>query len=190
MEFTRLDPVAEFEQPAAESAESYDKYFRTAFNCLRAAFPTTPADTMYDAVRYGICEWFFTAPQEVKSSLEKSRSWIIQVSRRSLMHELRRMKRLTALPDHEAAADQAVAALPDTLIDNSSRSMLGSLIVENLLTNLTSSVAEAMQLHVMDGFTVKEIAEIQYCSSSTVKKRLKTGYAKLRDIVRKEECNW
>jgi RNA polymerase sigma factor (sigma-70 family) len=170
-----------------KGGDTYDKYFKTAFNCLRAGFPTAPADAILDAVRYGICEWFSNAPHEVVLSLEKSRSWIIQVAKRSLMRELRRLKRLTVLPDSGGSGEEPVTP---SLVDNASAAMLGSLVVENLLRNLSERVAEAMQLHVMEGFTVKEIAEIQYCSSSTVKKRLKSGYAKLRDLVRNEECNW
>jgi RNA polymerase sigma factor (sigma-70 family) len=190
MDFKRNDTVTTYEHALSDSPESYDKYFKTAFNCLRAGFPNAPADAIYDAVRYGICEWFFNAPQEVLASLEKSRSWIFQVAKRSLMHELRRMQKLTTLPEHDARDNEWQAVTPAPLVDDSSRAMFSSLAVENLFRSLSSSVAEAMQLHVMEGFTVKEIAEIQYCSSSTVKKRLKRGYAKLRDIVRKEECSW
>jgi len=170
--------------------ETHDRYYNTAFNCLRAAFPAATPDAIVDATRYGIGEWFSSAPQEVFISTEKSRNWIIQVARRSLMHELRREKRYTMLPDMDQDESDPQAQTPPGLVDDSSSSLIGALLVEGLLKKLPPVTAEAMRMHVIEGFTVKEIAELQRCSPNTVKKRLKVGYAKLRDIVRKERCSW
>lgn len=170
--------------------EIHRRYYSTAFNSLRAAFPAATPDAIVDATQYGIGEWYTSAPTEVCISTNKSRNWIIQVARRSLMHELRREKRYTMLPDMDHDDADPQTQMPPGLVEDTTSSVIGDLLVEGLFMRLPPATADAMRLHVIDGFTVKEIAAIQGCSPNTVKKRLKGGYAKLRDIVRKERCYW
>ena len=81
-------------------------------------------------------------------------------------------------------------SIPDDLKRDDLSAILGALSVEKLFEVLTPAIGETMRLHVLDGYTVSEVATLLGCSKDTIKKRLKQGYARLRDAIRNDECTW
>lgn len=160
-------------------------------NYLRIKFPRVPYDTIFEATHYGISKWYDSAPAHVHTCPVKTRGWIIQVAQRSLSREIRRERRFTELPTHDKTEERgAPMTIPDDLKRDDMATILGLLSVEKLFEMLTPAVAQTMRLHVLDGYTVSEVAAMLGCSKDTVKKRLKQGYARLREAVRNDECTW
>jgi RNA polymerase sigma factor (sigma-70 family) len=160
-------------------------------NYLRIKFPRVPYDTIYEATHYGISKWYDSAPAHVHTCPVKTRGWIIQVAQRSLSREIRRERRFTELPTHDKTEERGVSmSMPDDLKRDDLSLILGTLSVEKLFSILTPTIAETMRLHVLDGYTASEVAALLGCSRDTVKKRLKKGYARLREAVRNDECTW
>jgi len=160
-------------------------------NYLRIKFPGVPYDTIFEATHYGISKWYDSAPAHVHTCPVKTRGWIIQVAQRSLSKEIRRERRFTELPTHDRTEERGPSmSIPDDLKRDDLSAILGALSVEKLFEVLTPAIGETMRLHVLDGYTVSEVATLLGCSKDTIKKRLKQGYARLRDAIRNDECTW
>src|SRR5262245_822914 len=61
--------------------------------------------------------------------------------------------------------------------------------IEALLARLPREQAEAIRLRVFDGLRLDEIAEVLDCPINTVSSRLRYGFQKLRETVRREGAN-
>lgn len=168
-----------------------ENHYEVVCGYLKSKFPRVSFDTIYEAAHLGISEWYTGAPHHVQTCPKKSRGWMIQVAQRSLSRELRRVRRFEDLPMQERSDDDIWQQTVMRMLCRDDQSFIvDSLTIEKLFAALAPPVAESMRLHVLEDYTVDEVAQLQFCSRDTVKKRLKQGYARLRKVVRQDECSW
>jgi RNA polymerase sigma-70 factor (ECF subfamily) len=99
------------------------------------------------------------------------RAWLLTVQTREALRVVRRLRRTLRL-------DVSIHELPSVGPDAS-----GSLEVDEALGRLSRPIRAAVVLHHMVGLSVRETAEAMGVTENTAKARLRTGLARLRELL-------
>ena len=159
-------------------AELYDRYGRPAYGlALRILRDEALAE---DAVQEAFLALWRTAARFVPDR-GKASTWILTLVHRRAVDLVRReqRRRTEALPDAEPAA--AAGAADDELWLRLERER-----VQAALAKLPDQQREAIELAYYGGFTQSELAERLGEPLGTIKSRMFTGLARLRELLEGE----
>jgi len=102
------------------------------------------------------------------------RAWLIAIETREAIRRARSLRRFLSFNPrlHDIASPEL--------------SRERSLLLREGLKKLPRRVRAAIALHYLDGYTVRETADVLGVSENTIKTQLKTGLARLREELRDE----
>jgi RNA polymerase sigma-70 factor (ECF subfamily) len=119
---------------------------------------------------------------------EKFPQWLFRIAHNLAFSQFRRntpLENAESLPDDDG--EGAVSTSKGSAISiGSARSMFGvetELAVQKAMEELSPEQREVITLKVYQGFQFAEIAEILSCPVSTVKSRIYSGFAQLRETL-------
>jgi RNA polymerase sigma factor (sigma-70 family) len=155
-------------------AELYDRYGRVAWGlALRILRDEALAE---DAVQEAFLALWRTAPRFVPER-SSARTWILTLVHRRAVDLVRREERRRAEPLESAAEPSVGAADEDAWL----RLERGR--VQDALHRLPDREREALELAYYGGFTQSELAQRLGEPLGTIKSRMFTGLARLRDLL-------
>lgn len=154
--------------------ELYGRYDRAAYGlALRVTKDRTLAEDV--TVEAFLTIWNNT--RRYDPSRGSARSWVLMIVHRRAVDCVRREQRHRREPAHAVAAAEA-PALSSGLIAGETRED-----VRQALASLPERERELIQLAYYDGYTQTEIASMLALPLGTVKSRMWTGLARLRDAL-------
>jgi RNA polymerase sigma factor (sigma-70 family) len=162
-------------------AELYDRYARVAFGlALRMLRDEALAE---DAVQEGFLAVWRTAARFVPER-GKASTWILTLVHRRAVDIVRREERRRA-DSLELAPEPATSAADDDAWLRLERER-----VQAALKRLPDPQREALELAYYGGFTQTELAERLGQPVGTIKSRMFTGLARLRELLGENEEAW
>ena len=152
---------------------------------LRHRFPRSSDDTIDDCLDESIFLLQVKAPAHVAGSDPMSRAWILKTTGRRIVRQILLQRQVVALfTAPQSSEGEGMGMMASLRPGNDARRHYDAAITsEQWLSMLPAIIAETVRMHVLEDYTVDEIAAHQNNSRDTVKKRLKQGYRQLRMII-------
>ncbi len=165
-------------EPASLPAERESAEARTFGETLQREAPVllaaARAITLDDAEAQDLVQTTFELALRHRGSLREPkalRGWLLTIQAREAFRVRRRLRRLVRLDADSSERTAGPAAHPDAIA------------IRDALRTLSPRVRAAIVLHHMAGLPVAEVAMALGVSQNTVKTQLRTGLARLRQVL-------